>query len=127
MSEDSEMLMLLKELVSKVKHLEEAVYHKDNLLMKSGLVVVDSPSPRMDSNNIPMDNTIRKNMDWEDIHELVTTMENLDTSGLDPSVQKFLRAIRDRNCTLFEVDENVLSWLRKNNASRRYRVQPPLW
>lgn len=75
MSEDSEMLMLLKELVSKVKHLEEAVYHKDNLLMKSGLVVVDSPSPRMDSSNIPMDNTIRKNMDWEDIHELVTTME----------------------------------------------------
>tara|TARA_R110002074_G_scaffold311081_2_gene481959 strand:- start:191 stop:421 length:231 start_codon:yes stop_codon:yes gene_type:complete len=75
MSEDSEMLMLLKELVSKVKHLEQAVYHKDNLLMKSGLVVVDSPSPRMDSKNIPMDNTIRKSMDWEDIHELVTTME----------------------------------------------------
>lgn len=75
MSENNEMLMLLKELVNKVKHLEEAVYHKDNLLMKSGLVVVDSPSPRMDSNNIPMDNTIRKNMDWEDIHELVTTME----------------------------------------------------
>jgi len=75
MSDDNEMLMLLKELVNKVKHLEEAVYHKDNLLMKSGLVVVDSPSPRMDSNNIPMDNTIRKNMAWEDIHELVTTME----------------------------------------------------
>ena len=37
MSEDSEMLMLLKELVNKVKHLEQAVYHKDNLLMKSGL------------------------------------------------------------------------------------------
>lgn len=75
MSEDNEMLMLLKELVSKVKHLEEAVYHKDNLLMKSGLVVVDSPSPRMDSSNIPMDNTIKKSMAWEDIHELVTTME----------------------------------------------------
>ena len=75
MSEDNEMLMLLKELVSKVKHLEQAVYHKDNLLMKSGLVVVDSPSPRMDSNNIPMDNTIKKSMAWEDIHELVTTME----------------------------------------------------
>ena len=74
MSEDSEMLMLLKELVSKVKHLEEAVYHKDNLLMKSGLVVVDSPSPRMDSSNIPMDNTIRKNMDWEDIHKIVENM-----------------------------------------------------
>ncbi len=75
MSDDNEMLMLLKELVSKVKHLEEAVYHKDNLLMKSGLVVVDSPSPRMDSSNIPMDNTIKKSMAWEDIHELVTTME----------------------------------------------------
>jgi hypothetical protein len=75
MSDDNEMLMLLKELVNKVKHLEEAVYHKDNLLMKSGLVVVNSPSPRMDSNNIPMDNTIKKSMAWEDIHELVTTME----------------------------------------------------
>jgi len=75
MSDDNEMLMLLKELVDRVKSLEAMVYHKDNLLMKSGLVVVDSPSPRMDSNNIPMDNTIRKNMDWEDIHELVTTME----------------------------------------------------
>jgi hypothetical protein len=75
MSDDNEMLMLLKELVNKVKHLEEAVYHKDNLLMKSGLVVVNSPSPRMDSGNIPMDNTIKKSMAWEDIHELVTTME----------------------------------------------------
>ena len=76
MSEDNEMLMLLKELVSKVKHLEEAVYHKDNLLMKSGLVVVDSPSPRMENTNIPMGgNTIKKSMDWETIHELVTTME----------------------------------------------------
>ena len=75
MSDDNQMLMLLKELVNKVKHLEEAVYHKDNLLMKSGLVVVNSPSPRMDSNNIPMDNTIKKSMAWEDIHELVTTME----------------------------------------------------
>ena len=58
---------------------------------------------------------------------LVATMEKLDTSGLDPSVQKFLLAIRDRNCTLFEVDENVLSWLRKNNASRTYRVQAQFW
>jgi len=70
MSEDNEMLMLLKELVNKVKHLEEAVYHKDNLLMKSGLVVVESPSPMMENNN-----TIKKSMAWEDIHELVTTME----------------------------------------------------
>jgi hypothetical protein len=38
--------------------------------MKSGLVVVESPSPMMENNN-----TIKKSMDWEDIHELVTTME----------------------------------------------------
>tara|TARA_R100000742_G_C4265118_1_gene83100 strand:+ start:248 stop:478 length:231 start_codon:yes stop_codon:yes gene_type:complete len=75
MSEENEMLMLLKELVNKVKHLEEAVYHKDNLLMKSGLVVVNSPSPTMESSNIPMGNTIRKSMDWEDIHSLVSNME----------------------------------------------------
>ena len=44
MSEESndQMLLLMKELVSKVKSLEEAVYNKDNLLMKSGYVVVDS-------------------------------------------------------------------------------------
>lgn len=59
--------------------------------------------------------------------EIVTALEKLDTSGMDPSVQKFLRAIRDRNCTLFDVDENVLSWLRKNNTSRKYRVQAQLW
>ena len=38
MSEESndQMLLLMKELVAKVKSLEEAVYNKDNLLMKSG-------------------------------------------------------------------------------------------
>lgn len=75
MSEENEMVLLLKELVSKVKHLEEAVYNKDNLLMKSGLVVVNSPSPMMDSTNIPMSGSpIKKSMEWEDIHELVNTM-----------------------------------------------------
>ena len=90
--------------------------------IKSLLKTIEELSSDLPEN---FDVTVKK---LKDINtELVTTMENLDTSGLDPSVQKFLRAIRDRNCTLFEVDENVLSWLRKNNASRRYRVQPPLW
>ena len=90
--------------------------------IKSLLTTIEKLSSDLPEN---FDVTVKK---LKDINtELVTTMENLDTSGLDPSVQKFLRAIRDRNCTLFEVDENVLSWLRKNNASRRYRVQPPLW
>jgi len=73
--ENNEMLMLLKELVDKVRSLEDAVYHKDNLLMKSGYVVYDSPSPTMDSRNIVGGNTIKKSMDWDDIHKLVKEME----------------------------------------------------
>ena len=43
MSENSEdMLIILKELVGRIKTLEAAVYNQDNLLMKSGLVVVGS-------------------------------------------------------------------------------------
>ena len=44
---ENEMLLILKELVNKVKQLEQAVYDKDNLLMKSGYVVVDTPAPVM--------------------------------------------------------------------------------
>ena len=73
--ENNEMLMLMKELVDKVKALEQAVYHKDNLLMKSGFVVYESPSPTMDSRNVVGGSTIKKSMDWEDIHELVKQME----------------------------------------------------
>tara|TARA_B100001758_G_C18167460_1_gene482416 strand:+ start:104 stop:343 length:240 start_codon:yes stop_codon:yes gene_type:complete len=70
-----EMLMLMKELVDKVKALEQAVYHKDNLLMKSGFVVYDSPTPTMNSKDVVGSSTIKKSMDWEDIHELVKQME----------------------------------------------------
>tara|TARA_R110002020_G_scaffold6002_10_gene25174 strand:+ start:19438 stop:19668 length:231 start_codon:yes stop_codon:yes gene_type:complete len=73
--ENNEMLMLMKELVDKVKALENAVYHKDNLLMKSGYVVYESPSPTMDSRNVVGGSTIKKSMDWEDIHKLVKDME----------------------------------------------------
>ena len=65
--EDNEMYMLLKELVNKVKNLEEAVYHKDNLLMKSGLVVVDSPTPSIDT----IKTTNVDNMEWSEIHKMV--------------------------------------------------------
>ena len=34
----------LKALTDKIEQLEQTVYHKDNLLMKSGLVVTTSPS-----------------------------------------------------------------------------------
>lgn len=76
MSEETEdqMLLLMKELVAKVKSLEEAVYNKDNLLMKSGYVVVDSPTPAMNTTGeIPNSEMIAK-MDWEDIHNIVENM-----------------------------------------------------
>lgn len=68
--QDNEMMLLLKELVSKVKTLEEAVYNKDNLLMKSGYVVVESPTPSMTVDNNVTGDTIAK-MDWSDIHKIV--------------------------------------------------------
>ena len=73
--ENNEMLMLLKELVSKVKTLEEAVYNKDNLLMKSGLVVVDSPKPAMNSGSNQMSGDKIAKMDWADIHSIMETIE----------------------------------------------------
>ena len=45
MNED--VLEILKALTAKIEMLEKAVYNDDNLLMKSGLVVVESPTPSM--------------------------------------------------------------------------------
>ena len=73
--ENNEMLMLLKELVTKVKTLEEAVYNKDNLLMKSGLVVVDSPKPAMNSGSNQISGDKIAKMDWSDIHNIIETIE----------------------------------------------------
>ena len=72
--ENDEMVMLLKELVNKVKNLEDAVYNKDNLLMKSGYVVVDSPTPHIsnDVKNTSGDSIAK--MDWDDIHNIANRM-----------------------------------------------------
>ena len=67
---EKEMVLLLKELVEKVKTLEEAVYNKDNLLMKSGYVVVESPTPSMTTNTAVTGDSIAK-MDWSQIHNIV--------------------------------------------------------
>tara|TARA_R110000737_G_scaffold245289_1_gene255994 strand:+ start:82 stop:318 length:237 start_codon:yes stop_codon:yes gene_type:complete len=72
--ENNEMLLLLKELISKVKTLENAVYHKDNLLMKSGYVVLDSPSPSMNTNSNQITGDKIAKMDWADIHQMVDTI-----------------------------------------------------
>lgn len=53
--------------------------------------------------------------------------EKLDTSGLDPSIRKFLRAIKTQSCTLADVDETVLEWLRQKQSSKKYRVNLQPW
>ena len=75
MSEENEMLMLLKELVDKVKALESAVYDKDNMLMKSGFVVVDSPTPSMSNNSVTPTGETIKNMEWDEINNIVNKIE----------------------------------------------------
>ena len=67
---NDELVMLLKELVDKVNNLEKAVYDKDNLLMKSGYVKVDTPRPVMSNNTAPTGDIISK-MEWDDIHKIV--------------------------------------------------------
>ena len=72
---ENEMLLILKELVSKVKQLEQAVYDKDNLLMKSGYVVVDTPVPviSVGGDNVETDRIAK--MEWDQINEMVNRIE----------------------------------------------------
>ena len=68
MNED--VLEILKALTAKIEMLEKAVYNDDNLLMKSGLVVVESPTPSMSvqkSSGVPD----VANMEWSEIHDVV--------------------------------------------------------
>jgi len=74
MSEENEMLMLLKELVDKVKKLENTVYNDDNILMKSGFVVATTPAPAISSTTDVSDDKIAK-MDWKDINAMVNKIE----------------------------------------------------
>ena len=74
---NNEMLQIVKALADKVEALEKTLYAKDNLLMKAGLVVTNSPTPAMDNSiggtgSVSTDVT---NMDWSDIHKMVATME----------------------------------------------------
>jgi hypothetical protein len=67
-----ELLAILKALTEKIENLEKTVYHQDNLLMKSGLVVSQSPSPNMNNGSgisSPMGDV--GSMDWSDIHKMV--------------------------------------------------------
>jgi len=69
MNED--LLEILKALTSKIEQLEKAVYNDDNLLMKSGYVVVDSPTPSMNIQKSSSDVGDVANMEWSEIHDIV--------------------------------------------------------
>mgnify|MGYP001308617361 FL=1 len=75
MSEENEMLMLMKELVDKVKKLERAVYNDDNLLMKSGFVVASTPTPSIANNSASIDDDKIAKMDWSEINDMVSRIE----------------------------------------------------
>jgi len=68
------MLLLMKELVEKVKKLESAVYNDDNLLMKSGYVVAATPTPVISVSEDVADDKIAK-MDWNEINDMVSKIE----------------------------------------------------
>jgi len=69
MNED--LLEILKALTSKIEQLEKAVYNDDNLLMKSGYIVVDSPAPSMNIQKSSSDVGDVANMEWSEIHDIV--------------------------------------------------------
>jgi hypothetical protein len=67
-----ELLAILKALTEKIENLEKTVYNQDNLLMKSGLVVAQSPTPKMNNgggSSSPIGDV--GNMEWSDIHKMV--------------------------------------------------------
>tara|TARA_R100001163_G_C5056644_1_gene193082 strand:- start:384 stop:623 length:240 start_codon:yes stop_codon:yes gene_type:complete len=74
--EKDETLEVLKLLVSKIQKLEETVYDNENVLMKSGFVVANTPVPKMDKGGgvLPDSEQIAK-MSWDDINQLVARME----------------------------------------------------
>ena len=67
-----ELTLLLKELVDRVKRIEQTVFNADSVLMKSGLVVKESPTPSVNANTggIPDADKLSK-MEWSDVDELV--------------------------------------------------------
>lgn len=74
---NQEMLEIIKALSTKIENLEKAVYNKENLLMKSGFVISNSPTPVIES-AIGGDSVLGRNvadMEWSDIHKMVSKME----------------------------------------------------
>ncbi len=69
---NEELLAILKALTEKIENLEKTVYHQDNILMKSGFVVTESPSPKMNNGGIGTSSVGDVgSMEWSDIHKMV--------------------------------------------------------
>lgn len=68
---NKELLEIIKALTAKIENLEKTVYNDDNLLMKSGFVVVDSPSPTMKVIDTKEEVS---SMEWSEIHKMVDSM-----------------------------------------------------
>ena len=63
---NEEIVMLLKTLVERVQQLENVAYDNDNVLMKSGFVVTNSPTPSMNNkigSTFSMDNVAGMSFD----------------------------------------------------------------
>ena len=66
-----ETLEILKLLVEKVSKLEETVFNDDNVLMKAGFVMAESPKPKMNTSGIMPDSDTISKMSWEDINNMM--------------------------------------------------------
>ena len=74
---EQEVVDLLKELVGRLQSLERTVYDNDNLLMKSGLVRVNTPTPGISHNSSDgLDSDAIAKMDWSDIHLTIQRLED---------------------------------------------------
>ena len=74
-SSENQMLLLMRELVDKVKRLETAVYNKDNILMKSGYVVTESPTPMINATGEGVNSDQIAKMEWSEINDMVSKIE----------------------------------------------------
>tara|TARA_R110002167_G_scaffold31569_2_gene103539 strand:- start:1907 stop:2146 length:240 start_codon:yes stop_codon:yes gene_type:complete len=72
---NQELLAIIKALTDKVEDLERTVYNKENLLMKSGFVLSNTPTPAMVGVVGTDSTTDVSNMEWSDIHKMVKDLE----------------------------------------------------
>jgi hypothetical protein len=72
---ENETLEIIKLLVEKIERLEQTVYDKDNLLMKSGLVKVDTPIPKVSTSADGIDSNTISKMSWGEINTMVKKLE----------------------------------------------------